>query len=301
MTAKRLEALTAGAGAESTSFSGTIHSVFARACNIEARPGRLLGLVAREIGAVPRGFQLATPDGFSFLDHVGAGAPVAGRAGLLRFDNSDLSIDLRPAKPWRSNLGRISLRRDKPGIAEAWRTAWVAVARNRAAEPFARQARDAIPALLRAEQSDDREAACAVVDRLVGLGDGLTPAGDDFLVGFLAGLWSWPLKDEPRRRFRAALADRVVAVSNRTGAISRHYLEAAAEGEVSQTLADLAAAIGKGDAKKTAGAVAAALAVGASSGAAASYGLLLAVRASEPVIRPATPPPKSDATRRSRK
>ena len=66
MTVTRLEALAVGAGADGMSFSGTVHSVFARACNIEVAPGRLLGLVAREIRAVPRGYTLATPAGFDF-------------------------------------------------------------------------------------------------------------------------------------------------------------------------------------------------------------------------------------------
>jgi hypothetical protein len=268
----RLEALTAGIGAKPGAFSGTVHSVFARAFNLELKTGKLLGFVARDVGAVPRGFQLATPDKFSFLDHIRAGEKVSCRAGLLRIAQSQLSVDLRPATPWRGNLGKNPIDRDRAGVADAWRTAWVAVAKNSGAVPFARLAGDAIPTLLRAARAGNHEPAFSAVDRLIGLGDGLTPAGDDFLVGFMAGLWCMKAQGE----IRAALAAHIAATANRTSAISRHYLEAAAEGEVSQPLVELAAAIGQGDIKKTAGAVATALAVGASSGAVASYGLLLA-------------------------
>jgi hypothetical protein len=300
----RLDALTAGLGAESNGFVGTVKGVFTRAFNIKMSAGKLLSVVAREVGAVPRGFQLETPKGFSFLDHVRAGAGAACRAGLLRIEGSALSIDLRPAKPWRSNLGNISLRRDQAGVAEAWDGAWSVLAMDGGAESFGRQARDAIVALLRATLGADRDEACAAADRLIGLGEGLTPAGDDFLAGFLAGLWSLPAEDAPRRSFCAVLARHIGANANRSSAIGAHYLEAAAEGEVSETLGELAAALGAGDTEKTASAVRAVLAVGASSGAVASYGLLLAVRASEPAIRPAVrlPPdlrPKHDATPQS--
>ena len=52
----------------------------------------------------------------------------------------------------------------------------------------------------------DRDEATRQVDRLIGWGEGLTPAGDDFLVGLIAGLDALVLGDERRHSFRAALA-----------------------------------------------------------------------------------------------
>ncbi|HEX4114114.1 MAG TPA: DUF2877 domain-containing protein [Stellaceae bacterium] len=300
-----LEALTAGIGADARAFTGAVHSVFARGCNIELASGTLLGLVARDVGAVPRGFQLATPDRFAFLDHIHAGAPIACRAGLLRIEHSALSIDLRPAIPWRSHLDKYPIACDRPDVAAAWRAAWTALVVHGGAVPLQRQAGDAIATLVRAARTLRPESAPDAIARLIGLGDGLTPAGDDFLVGFLAGLWGLP-KSAERRVFRTALTVAIATAVSGTGAISRLYLEAATAGEVSQSLAALAGAIGRGDANETASAVATALAVGDSSGAAASYGLLLAVRAVEPAIRPVAESrpslsPKRDATRRSGK
>jgi hypothetical protein len=292
----RLDALTAGLGAEPKAFTGTLHSVFAQACNIECAPGQLLGLVARDVGAVPRGFQLATPEGFRFLDHARAGASVSSRAGLLRIEHSALSVDLRPAIPWRSHLDEHPVVCERAAVATAWRAAWRALAVQGGAVPLQRQAGDAIKNLVDAALSSRPDQVADAVRRLIGLGDGSTPAGDDFLVGFVAGLAALP-PDRERDTFRAAIATAIVADAARTGAISRLYLEAAIAGEVSESLAALAAAIGRGDEQGTARAAAIALDVGASSGAAASYGLLLAVRATKPVTPPVAerPPASSPA------
>ncbi|HYM30992.1 MAG TPA: DUF2877 domain-containing protein [Candidatus Cybelea sp.] len=280
----RLAALTAGIGAEAGRFAGTVHSVFVRACNIMTEQNLLLALVTRETGAVPRGFQLATPQGFSFADHLRPGARVACRAGILRIAGSDLSIDLRPARPWRgAPQARVAAAvADGPArsaVAIAWRVAWTALEDHQGAAGFARVAAGPIDALVRATSALHSCDAAAALMRLVGLGDGLTPAGDDLLAGYLAGLWRAAGTDPARRAFLDALAADARFAAERTNAISRSYLEAAAEGEVAEPLAFLADRIGAGDAARTASAVAAALSVGASSGAAGTLGLLLALRA----------------------
>lgn len=285
MAMTRLEALTAGTGAD-LSFSGTVHSVFAHACNIEVGPDRLIGLVAREIGAVPRGFTLATPGGFDFAAHIATARDAAARNGVLRIVGAALVIDLRPARPWRSNLPDAGIDLGDETMALAWRTAWHALTRHGGSAAFAASASAPIELLRSATRLEDGAAARHAVAQLVGLGDGLTPAGDDFLVGYMAGLWSASRKTA-FDAVREAIGDAVAANATRTGSISRHYLEAAIEGEVSEPLARLAAAIGHGKTRETEQAVAAALAVGATSGAAASHGLLLAVATLASVTPPA--------------
>ena len=185
----RLAALSAGVGVEGF-FSGVVHSSFVRACNIELPSDGLLGLVAREVGSVPRGFQLATPPGFSLTDYVRVGTSVACRSGILRIDGSSLSIDIRPARPWRSDLQNIGIDPANENVSRAWRTAWAALCGHGAAAEFAKQATVPISALYCATRTPQPQNTAESVSSLVGLGDGLTPAGDDFLVGFLAGLWS---------------------------------------------------------------------------------------------------------------
>jgi hypothetical protein len=79
-------------------------------------------------------------------------------------------------------------------------------------------------------------------DSLIGLGSGLTPAGDDFVGGAMIAL---------RAYGHQALADRVAAwalplAKDRSSRISRAHLECAAEGEGHEALHDL---LCTGDAK----------------------------------------------------
>ncbi len=111
----------------------------------------------------------------------------------------------------------------------------------------------------------------AVVDRLVGLGPGLTPAGDDVLAGALVALHA---ASDPRHR---ALARHVFAQRERTAAVSAALLDAAAAGRCIPQVARLIVALdGRGDVDP---ALAALLAVGHTSGAAIATGIVAALTA----------------------
>jgi hypothetical protein len=78
---------------------------------------------------------------------------------------------------------------------------------------------------------------------LIGLGSGLTPAGDDFVGGAVIALRA---RRAPRAR---ALAAAIRAIgAGETTALSRAMLQAAAVGEGGAALHDMLAAIGSGDA-----------------------------------------------------
>jgi hypothetical protein len=123
--------------------------------------------------------------------------------------------------------------------------------------------------------------AAAFAEALIGLGEGLTPAGDDFLVGFLAALWRCMISDSARYLFLHPFGSAVAAAAVRTNAISRSFLEAAAvSGEVSEPPAILAARILRGAVpEEVRDALRSVLAIGASSGAAGALGLLIGIRA----------------------
>ena len=61
-------------------------------------------------------------------------------------------------------------------------------------------------ALVEACRAFDGERAARHASSLIGWGEGLTPAGDDFLVGLIAGLDALVGGDGRRRCLRAALA-----------------------------------------------------------------------------------------------
>ncbi|WP_139570926.1 oxamate carbamoyltransferase subunit AllH family protein, partial [Escherichia coli] len=73
-----------------------------------------------------------------------------------------------------------------------------------------------------------------------GFGKGLTPDGDDYLLGYLAALWLWqlpaPLADH-QYRLQQALDQH----AHNTTDISRHYLERALQGHFSEPICQLLA------------------------------------------------------------
>ena len=116
---------------------------------------------------------------------------------------------------------------------------------------------------------------------MIGLGGGLTPSGDDILVGYLAGLWTTVLDRPERIRCVSSLGEAVIATRPEgTNAISRTYLFHAARGQVSSRLSDLAAVICRGeDADRVLRVAESAMKVGHTSGMDAVTGLLVGLAA----------------------
>jgi Protein of unknown function (DUF2877) len=277
-------ALSAGGQAARDRFNGMIHSVFDQACNIRVDDGRLLALLAPCLGNVPHGVRIAVPAGFGFARHLTVGAPVGCRADVLRMPG--LSIDLGTAKPWQAEVATaVDMR--VPQVARAWRTAWRMLQQRRARVGPAQVATLSRAVdrrglrLARATRHRRVHEAAAAIKGLIGCGPGLTPSGDDLIVGFLAGLWSTARNDPERGAFRRALCVAVAGATGATGDISRVYLTHASRGRFAEPLTMLATRIGEGVPvgeieRLTAGA----LRVGHSSGCAGVLGLLLGLRAS---------------------
>ena len=134
--------------------------------------------------------------------------------------------------------------------------------------------------LWRAARAGDVESAVAALPGLIGCGAGLTPAGDDILMGFLAGLRATTGGSEARQTFCVRLSEAVMAQTHRTNPISAAYLLNAAEGGFPEPLTRLAAAIARGGTEgATVHAAKLALSVGATSGADGVRGLLIGLAA----------------------
>jgi hypothetical protein len=93
---------------------------------------------------------------------------------------------------------------------------------------------------------------------LIGLGHGLTPSGDDFLIGALGMLDALD-----QTNMHAALGRAVIAAADRTSSLSASFLRAAAAGHVGENLHTMIAAVLTGDADA---ALAAARRIGHTSG-----------------------------------
>lgn len=118
-----------------------------------------------------------------------------------------------------------------------------------------------LPALIREDAAEMRRAAAL----LAGLGAGLTPAGDDFLLGLMHALWA----TRPQTQALALCLILEESAAPRTNSLSAAWLQAAARGEAGEPWHELFAAIsGSGEAEKaTENAVMRILPTGHSSGA----------------------------------
>jgi hypothetical protein len=244
---------------------GAVHSIFAHAVNVIAG-AEMWTLLARDRGDLPFGVRVDADR----LDAFGlrAGDEVAVRAGVLAA--ADIVLDCRNAPRWSVGVPRDIA----PGLAS--RLDEVAhTAATRAWAGSAPAAQSVVDALLRTPQPPDHAAEAAldcVLGAVVGLGPGLTPSGDDVLVGILAVLALPQAASAPPLQLPDLAA--------RTTTISAHLLRQAARGHVPRAVAQLLLALLRGDEGPSLdAALARVLATGATSGADACMGIVTAARA----------------------
>jgi len=167
-----------------SSWSGRVHSVFARACNV-ACGERLLTIGTRAVGDGPTTLVLARDIG-DLRDRFAIGERVEARD--RRIFSARVALDLASARVWRAAERGPLL--SAAAIEARVRRARACIAQRRATQPniLDREATGIAKTLLDACAALDSARARAQLDRLIGWGEGLTPAGDDFIVGLLAGL-----------------------------------------------------------------------------------------------------------------
>jgi hypothetical protein len=278
----RLAALKIGFGVPSPPFSGVVHAAFAKAAILKVG-SNLISIVTAASGGLPAAITVNAPLRCNFAAELAPGMGVTARAGVLRFAESSTLIDLRPAHRWRSRLQSIRFDFAHASTAVAWRSAAAALQADGRSSVIARLASAAILSLSAAARPMDIQSATRAADGLVGLGAGGTPAGDDVLVGFLAGLWPPHTALRQHADFVDGLAAHVRTLAGRTSAVSAVYLRAAALGQVSERLGRIIAAIADGEHhQELAEATAAAITVGHTSGADGMLGLLLGLAARGP-------------------
>jgi hypothetical protein len=112
-------------------------------------------------------------------------------------------------------------------------------------------------------------AALVAANRLAGVGEGLTPAGDDLIIGVLHALWV----TSPRPSRREEVAERA---AERTTTLSAAWLRAAAAGEAVQAWCELVRALAGGDPQP---AISGVLAMGHSTGLHTLTGFVVGIEA----------------------
>jgi hypothetical protein len=268
-----------------------VHSVFQSALNLRpAGANELLTLVIASEADLPQGIRVNTPTEFSF-ERFNIGDPVTCQDDNLRIDS--LTVGLHNAQRWKCDLSKLEFDSTKPTVSSAWGLVWdmlnerqrlsgseiIAEALFRPNEsayhgvPFKGGA--AMQALVNTTRRLNSTDASAV-NSLIGLGSGLTPSGDDFLIGYVAGLWCTIGHGSERMQFIASLGKTIIQLLPKTNDISRTYLYHATQGQVSSRLANLAEGICHGESPAYLTQVAeAAMQVGHTSGMDALTGLLV--------------------------
>jgi hypothetical protein len=243
-------------GLSTQPFSGRIVSRFERACNLMDREGRIIALTGPSIGKGP--FCIALHAARDLFDHLQPRQSAYINAHTIVL--GDCCIPLRDAPVWDATLppiGRpLCLR---PPLAALLRpyTAWP--------PSWSRTCAEVTTARLLAHGADSLMAAverriglAAAAQCLAGLGPGLTPAGDDYVLGVMAALWLLGERD-PLPAIAAACA-------TRTTLLSSAFLRAAAQGQFMEGWHHLAHALDRQDEPGSRRAVRQIAAFGATSG-----------------------------------
>jgi len=262
-----LGAQSIGALVPAVDLTGCVHSVFARACNVACDAG--LVTIAAGAGAGPTTIALrrAPPDLRALFT---VGEVVRAREGVLR--SRRVAVMLGKVSVWHPPARRALL--PPPAVAARLARAAMRLETRQLGSTVLESDGELLASLARALRGCESAMALRIARRLVGLGEGLTPAGDDFLVGWLAGLER--LASSPARvAFLETVADALSAAAQRTTPLAAHLLRLAAcghHGEVLCRLRDAFLCEVRDDLFDAA--LAAALACGATSGADTAVGLL---------------------------
>jgi hypothetical protein len=243
-------ALAVGSRVPAGDFAFRVHSVFRAAMNLSPAGRRgLVTLVGAGADDDPHGIRLATREHFE-LWPVGVGTTGRRSCGMLEFHRAGGEaywvIDLSAAVPTPAHAPPRIDPRTEPAHAR-WaacaarlealqerRTAdlRLAVLRGSGSPVTAMGERlaDTAFALGGCVRAENAESAGQVAGRMLGLGTGLTPTGDDFLCGTLAALWCASAPGGRPREFLTAWGARLSALLDRTNAVSATFLEGAIAG-----------------------------------------------------------------------
>jgi len=265
-----------------------VHSVFLCACNIETDSGELVTLLAPGSGNLPHGIRCALPFAPLYTRlRQGQAATLEGAA--LRIPVVNFVMDFSRAAVWNGTVaaspglrgagvqgalrelcGTLRARAPDQGVAPALFSS--GSPHSTLERALVARMAQTLPILARATETNDAGAVVSALSALVGLGAGLTPAGDDFIVGYYAALWSRSCREPGIAALLRALAVPIGQLSLHTNAISRQMLHDALQGHFAERLTEVVRCVCDGG--DVAGAAMRALEVGHSSGADLLCGLL---------------------------
>ena len=258
---------------------GRVHSVFTRTLNLETPTGTLVTLAGCDCDNAPDTVVVDAPD-FTGFEVTAGDVVTACRTGIaiaqrlhVRFEGTLRWRGDLPPGPIDAGLLRGNVEFVHARLLEAGTPGGMLAAAG-AADPWTAEVARMLAA--RGEQvrlgllRGDAGAFRAHAASLIGLGPGLTPSGDDFLVGVFAALHV----DGPGARFAPLCAEIVVEGAAATNAISLAALRHAAHGRVRESIRQLLWELTQGTPAQAAAALQPVLAIGSTSGTDIAAGIL---------------------------
>lgn len=237
---------------------------FPTAMYLRLTGGEVIAVLTRDAVQLPLGLRLPTQSGHDPLD--GWTDPI--RVGSSRVRIGDRTIRVTRSVSVQAPTG---IEPNHRAIVDVTRT----LGRVWDAGPWSEP--------LTVLQSEQRVVAPAtVVDRFLGVGPGLTPAGDDILAGFLIGAWAFDLGED---RLRTAVVESARAA---TTDLSAALLRCASRGESIPQVTTFLRAMsnGSGPSRQLDDALLDLVHVGHTSGTALAVGAVAAARVAEGDHRP---------------
>jgi len=253
-------------------FDGAVHSVFERACNF-ACGDSLLTLVTHERADGPTTLRLEPGAVADLRLMLRPGDGLRCRDGVV--SAVGVKIRLAGAAIWRPAPPRATVPMRQLGANLRYAAAALQRRRRTHSSVIDREGGGALAGLVLACRNLDVGPMVVQVEQLIGWGEGLTPAGDDVLIGLYAALDVLADGRADRTMFLRGLSGAIAARTSRTTPIAAHCLRLAAGGHFSADVTGLRhALVGERDRAVVAAALDCALDAGATSGADMVTGLL---------------------------
>ena len=254
----QIHAVAIGSAVPRENFDALIQSVFDSAVNLRlAREDRLITVLISNRYELPQGIRIA--DKTFPLQSLTVDLPAACRGGILRFNSSALTIDLRGAPVWKCRVPDLHADMKSLLTQQAWSAAWDLLNKEQIlrnadiiaddlfqtdlGSPLSRRMSKPVMGLVASTEQFDAPSALRSAKKMIGLGPGVTPSGDDILIGFLAGLWSMAGQNQTQYSFILSFGAELIRLAKQTSEISRTYMYHAIRGQFSSSLSHLAEAI----------------------------------------------------------
>jgi len=243
-----------------TSAPSRPYHIFETVCNLINAEGDVLSLTLAPAEMNPLSLEMLCRDlSLDLTKHIQVNSEVVKDGAQLCV--GDLIIDLEPHDPWNPfpDWDRVTVRtRETQSVVDEITTILLSdhspdslaiflspsgIEAKTQTSSWQMAAIIPIQMLLDGIERLDSSTLQAAAGDLAGLGLGLTPSGDDFIIGVMHALWM-SLSEEQARSLCLEL---LTATTPRTNTLSANYLKAAAHGEASEAWHTIVSAIAQND------------------------------------------------------